>query len=305
MSTKMIVGAALVAIMAGSAAAQGVISRADAVAASERGFFDFFFPPTCDGCSALGDIELFDAPLYTDCDVELLTSLFDTDFEYDISAQAAQLYNFLPEVDPDTGLADTAVGPIASFVLPLAASAWIATFSEVDQFEGRTVVPGDGAAPTFQGVWTGTALSGLSPPTDFTQGFICTLVPSSSRTVKKAECSADLESLALAGVAPDITFVNTAGETEIIPAPLTKFTLSFRLDRDCIATDLIFVGSNTVAGRALDVAAVQPDDDDDDRVSPFDDVIAGVPYPNDVPQNFTVVQQPTLKGTRVFSTRRH
>ena len=40
MSSKIITGAALVALMAGSAAAQGVISRADAVAASERGFFD-------------------------------------------------------------------------------------------------------------------------------------------------------------------------------------------------------------------------------------------------------------------------
>ena len=300
MSSKIITGAALVALMAGSAAAQGVISRADAVAASERGFFDFF-RPQCEGCAALGDIELFDAPLYDDCDVELLTSLFDPDFEYDISAQAAQLYNFLPEVDPLTGLASTAVGPIASFVLPLAASAWVATFSEVDQFEGRVVVPGDGAAPTFQGQFTGTATGGLAPPTEFTQGFICTLVPSASRYIKKAECSADLESLAISGVAPDITFVNQAGETEIIPAPLTKFTLSFKLDHpDCIATDLIFVGSNTVAGRALDVAAVQPDPDPD-AVSPFDDVIAGVPYPNDVPQNFTVVQQPTLKGTRVFN----
>ena len=67
MSSKIIAGAALVALLAGCAAAQSVVSRADAEVASG----------TCTRCGALGDLELFDAPLYTDCDAILLESLFD------------------------------------------------------------------------------------------------------------------------------------------------------------------------------------------------------------------------------------
>ena len=36
----------------------------------------------CLACSKLGHLDVFDFPLFTDCDVHLLESLFDPDFEY-------------------------------------------------------------------------------------------------------------------------------------------------------------------------------------------------------------------------------
>ena len=36
----------------------------------------------CFACSALGHLDNFDSPLYTDCDVAFLESLFDPEFEF-------------------------------------------------------------------------------------------------------------------------------------------------------------------------------------------------------------------------------
>ena len=99
MSTRIIlISLALALVAAPAALAQEAVSREEAAAAeTERRRFvrgGFTFKPrhgggsdsstrgSCLHCSEFGDTDVFDYPLYDDCDVNLLQSLFDIDFSY-------------------------------------------------------------------------------------------------------------------------------------------------------------------------------------------------------------------------------
>ena len=167
-----------------------------------------------------------------------------------IDAQAAALFNFLPEVDPAQD--PTAIGATDNFVLPLSGTPFLAEFSEVGTLEFPEITTA-GSAPTFRGQFTGRASAGSMPNREFKQGFLCTLNPSASKYISRADCTADLESLQELGVIANITYVTnnpTATEIATIPAPLSKFTLTFKRDNNCRANDIIFVGTKASATRA-------------------------------------------------------
>ena len=212
-----------------------------------------------------------------------------------INAQAAALFNFLPEVDPAHD--PTAVGASDKFVLPLSGTPFLAQFTEVGTLEGLDITYA-GSAPTFRGEFTGRASAGSMPNREFKQGFLCTLNPSASKHISRADCTADLESLQELGVIANITYVTnnpTVTEIATIPAPLSKFTLTFKRDIHCSANDIIFVGTNVEAGRAFDV------DDSPNALAQQMMLGNGVPFFGST-SNFTVVQQVTLKGTRIFKS---
>ena len=83
MSTRIVlIGLALALVAAPAALAQEAVSREEA-AAAETERRSFFRPSeSCRDCPTLGDRELFEYPLYDDCDVDLLQSIFDRDFAY-------------------------------------------------------------------------------------------------------------------------------------------------------------------------------------------------------------------------------
>ena len=289
MSVKVAAAAALVALMAGSAAAQGVVSRADAISAeTERGRGFGFVPRSgCFRCSTLGDRRFFSAPLYDDCDVKLLNSLFDEDFAYDIEAQAAFLQSNLDE--PGQGLMAAALEITA---VPFFAKFYPVVTDNEDGIDTRA-----SSAPQFAAKFFGN--SGSSPSVDFgivfEQSFLCTLKPSPERSHAAADCTADLTPLYLQGVLGNFTYgvedVATGDVTEeAIQPPLSNFELVFKRDFFCRANDLIFIGTNVETGRALATPNVTEIVSAPSDASPLMMI--------DGP--FTLAQATTLKGTRAF-----
>ena len=198
----------------------------------------------CISCSKLGHLDVFDVPLYNDCDVVLLESLFDPDFEFEVNGQASVLLTDPNPTAPDNPLA---------FAFEVGTSNFTLRFEEISKFILPNTEASIGhAAPNFLAIFTGSGEPVI--PTgnmmeDFLQPFLCTLLPTGEHAkFARADCVASLDPLTDQGFVPIIT---ADGE-----APLQIFTLSLNLNSLCQAEDLNFVGSDVVPGVLADGAAM-------------------------------------------------
>ena len=184
------------------------------------------------------------------------------------------------------------VGSLTAAALKITANPFLAKFFPVP----RQAHAAMGSAPQFAGKFFGTSRGGPSVGSfiEFEQPFLCTLKPNTSKILAAADCTADLTSLFEQGVLGNFTFGVMDDTTmtitnEFIPPPLSNFELTFKRDHFCKANDLIFVGTNVEAGRALNGT-------DTSIVEPNGFSLLTITGP------FTLAQQVTLKGTRIYKS---
>ena len=270
----------------------------------------------CSECFLFGAADIFAAPLYDNCDVFLLESLFDRAFNFEVAGQATIL-NQTVRIN-NNGNAVVPV-PITTTSLELSNQAFNLVFEQVNRNDFR----GSPAAPAFLARFSGISSPPNTPPfngfgaTGFEVTFLCSLNPSIQKNFADANCVGDLSILQALGVIPELTFLtpdpppeffNSFGcdDGDIVcicsftgcnpydpglftvgfPAPLTFYTLTFKRDRHCRSQNVLFNGSNVVRQRSAEIPGPMQ------RMS-LNSTLDGT-------TNFDITQQLVLVGTRVF-----
>ena len=220
-----------------------------------------------------------------------LLNFICTALSIDIEGLASIL---ITDPDPDAPFSPTAF----AFAAGPTGGNFTLTFEEISKIIFPTIgSPVGHGAPTFLAIFRGSGPpvvgpyyhghgGGYGPPeVEFVQPFLCSLLPTDIEAdLARADCVASLDPLTEQGFVPIITIPDDA--------PTQTFTLSARLENDCHAENLNFVGSDVVPG-TLDPSFVPVGFMGRRRSlnGPHDTIMIGNPAVN---------QQVVLTGTRVF-----